>query len=301
MAFGDPEDGGQGNTSWFEDNAPPADPYHDPSNYAGGNPYHDPQNYAIAGGATPNELGGYSTPPPIDTKTGQYAAGWGQGADGLWHFTDPGATAPQQQQQAAGPSAASSGGFSSNGSSGDSGRPGMPNLSDFRSPNPLQPWNEQFNAPTAAEATNSPGFKFRLDEGLKGLQRSAAAKGKLLTGGTLKGLDEFAQNLASNEYKDVYNRAYNEYDSRRQNFLTNESNRYSSESQNLGQQWNINTDYFNMGRVNRLDDFNIFNTNRGFDYSVYNDDRNLSRGLNNDYFNNAIQLAALGRPPAPNV
>jgi hypothetical protein len=47
---------------------------------------------------------------------------------------------------------------------------------------------------------NTPGFKFRLGEGLKALERSAAARGTLLTGGTLKGLQRYAQDYASNEY-----------------------------------------------------------------------------------------------------
>lgn len=46
----------------------------------------------------------------------------------------------------------------------------------------------------------SPGYQFRLGEGLKALERSAAARGTLLTGGTLKGLTRFGQDYASNEY-----------------------------------------------------------------------------------------------------
>ena len=46
----------------------------------------------------------------------------------------------------------------------------------------------------------SPGYQFRLNEGLKALQRSAAARGTLLTGGTLKGLERYAQDYASGEY-----------------------------------------------------------------------------------------------------
>ena len=46
----------------------------------------------------------------------------------------------------------------------------------------------------------SPGYQFRLNEGMKALQRSAAARGTLLTGGTLKGLERYAQDYASNEY-----------------------------------------------------------------------------------------------------
>jgi hypothetical protein len=46
----------------------------------------------------------------------------------------------------------------------------------------------------------SPGYQFRLGEGLKALERSAAARGTLLTGGTAKGLQRYAQDYASGEY-----------------------------------------------------------------------------------------------------
>jgi hypothetical protein len=47
---------------------------------------------------------------------------------------------------------------------------------------------------------SSPGYQFRLGEGLKALERSAAARGTLLTGGTLKGIQRYAQDYASGEY-----------------------------------------------------------------------------------------------------
>src|SRR5262245_33438866 len=52
----------------------------------------------------------------------------------------------------------------------------------------------------AAELQQSPGYQFRLGEGVKALEKSAAAKGTLLTGGTLKGLQRYAQDFASNAY-----------------------------------------------------------------------------------------------------
>lgn len=51
-----------------------------------------------------------------------------------------------------------------------------------------------------------PGYEFRLGEGSKALERSAAARGMLLSGGTLKGLTRYNQDFASNEYGNVYNR-----------------------------------------------------------------------------------------------
>lgn len=54
-----------------------------------------------------------------------------------------------------------------------------------------------------------PGYQFRLGEGQKALERSAAAKGKLYSGGTLKDLTNYNQDFASNEFANSYNRFQN--------------------------------------------------------------------------------------------
>lgn len=54
---------------------------------------------------------------------------------------------------------------------------------------------------------NSPGYQFALKEGQRAIQNSAAAKGTLLTGGTLKDLDEYTVGLASQDYANAFNRA----------------------------------------------------------------------------------------------
>lgn len=54
--------------------------------------------------------------------------------------------------------------------------------------------------------TTSPGYTFRLSEGNKAIQRSAAARGNLLSPATLKEMDTFSQGLASDEYNNYYNR-----------------------------------------------------------------------------------------------
>jgi hypothetical protein len=51
-----------------------------------------------------------------------------------------------------------------------------------------------------------PGYAFRQSEGMKALERSAAARGGLLSGGTLKGIQRFGQDLASQEYGNAFNR-----------------------------------------------------------------------------------------------
>jgi len=51
-----------------------------------------------------------------------------------------------------------------------------------------------------------PGYQFRLQEGMKALDRSAAARGGLLSGATLRGAQEYGQGLASQEYTNAFNR-----------------------------------------------------------------------------------------------
>lgn len=55
-----------------------------------------------------------------------------------------------------------------------------------------------------------PGYQFRLDQGQQALERSAAARGGLLSGGALKDIDAYSQGLASQEYQNAYNRYNND-------------------------------------------------------------------------------------------
>jgi hypothetical protein len=54
--------------------------------------------------------------------------------------------------------------------------------------------------------TADPGYAFRLSEGTKALERTAAARGGLLSGSTLRGAQRFGQDLASQEYQNAFNR-----------------------------------------------------------------------------------------------
>ena len=55
-------------------------------------------------------------------------------------------------------------------------------------------------------AGQDPGYAFRLSEGQKALERSAAARGGLLSGGTGKALTSYGQQMGSQEYQNAYNR-----------------------------------------------------------------------------------------------
>lgn len=51
-----------------------------------------------------------------------------------------------------------------------------------------------------------PGYQFRMAEGGKAIDRSAAARGGLNSGRTLKALSRFGQDMASQEYGNAFNR-----------------------------------------------------------------------------------------------
>lgn len=51
-----------------------------------------------------------------------------------------------------------------------------------------------------------PGYAFRLSEGQKALERSAAARGGLISGSALKAATRFGQDMGSQEYQNAFNR-----------------------------------------------------------------------------------------------
>lgn len=88
-------------------------------------------------------------------------------------------------------------------------------------------FTEQFQAPTAATEQNDPGYQFRLEQGMKALQNSAAAKGGLLSGNTAEAVSKFGQDYASNEYGNVYNRSMQEFQNRFNIFNSNQTNEFN--------------------------------------------------------------------------
>ena len=51
-----------------------------------------------------------------------------------------------------------------------------------------------------------PGYAFRLSEGQKALDRQAAARGGLISGGALKAATRYGQDMGSQEYQNAFNR-----------------------------------------------------------------------------------------------
>lgn len=54
--------------------------------------------------------------------------------------------------------------------------------------------------------TTSPGYQFRFNEGQRAVEGSAASRGMLMSGGTLKDLTRFGQGVAAQDFNDQFNR-----------------------------------------------------------------------------------------------
>ena len=74
----------------------------------------------------------------------------------------------------------------------------------------MQPGGQLTRNFTMADFTRDPGYQFRLDQGMRGVENSAAARGGALSGNALKALMDYGQNFASNEYMNSYNRFNND-------------------------------------------------------------------------------------------
>jgi hypothetical protein len=84
-----------------------------------------------------------------------------------------------------------------------------------------------------------PGYGFRLSEGLKALERSAAARGGLMSGATGKALQRYGQDAASQEFGAAYNRLAN---------LANVGPQAAGVMSNLGQTYATNVGNIAMGQ-----------------------------------------------------
>jgi len=72
--------------------------------------------------------------------------------------------------------------------------------------NKLIPLSSNYTPFGMSQFQTDPGYAFRLSEGMKALDRTAAQRGGLLSGATLKGAQRYGQDLASQEYQNAFNR-----------------------------------------------------------------------------------------------
>lgn len=153
------------------------------------------------------------------------------------------------------------------------------------------------NAPTRQAATTEnlnlyadPGYQFRLNEGIRGLDMSAAAKGHLDSSGQQRAVMGLAQDLASQEFQNRYNRFNNDQLNARSDYkddrdfnadqLNQAYDRFSGnrnfDRQGYQDERNFGADQF---QQNRLFGRGNYENDRNFDRGAYQDDRNFGRDL----------------------
>ena len=117
---------------------------------------------------------------------------------------------------------------------------GTPTFTPFGGTAPTPTPYGDFTVPDALNFQQDPSYQFRFNEGQKALQRSAAARGTLLSGGFAKALQNYGQQAASQEYGNAYDRAM-------QGYLANRDTNAQNYGQLMGQYnaglegWKANT------------------------------------------------------------
>jgi len=110
-----------------------------------------------------------------------------------------------------------------------------------------------------------PGYAFRQAEGMKALERSASARGGLMSGGALKGIQRFGQDLASQEFSNAFNRYQTERGARlntlgglssagqsASNVMTNAAGQYGSNTAGNNMAYGNATAANSLGRANAM-------------------------------------------------
>lgn len=110
----------------------------------------------------------------------------------------------------------------------------------------------------ASDFEADPGYNFRQTEAQKALERSAAARGGLLSGAAAKAIQQRSQDIASDEYQNAYNR-FNTNQTNIYNRLSGVANTGQTAANTLGtagaNATNISNDYLTSGAAARANGY----------------------------------------------
>jgi len=170
-----------------------------------------------------------------------------------------------------------------------------PTATPFGSFTGTAPTATPFGSFTAPDPTALSKYgQFRLDEGLKARERSAAARGTLLTGALQGRLNEFAQGVASEEADKDYRRAADTYTLNRgtnaQNF-GQEMGRFNADLAGYGANAATNAENFNQQRGAYQDALAGYGTNADVSLAGYAANRGTNAqnyGQQQDAYQNAL-------------
>lgn len=153
--------------------------------------------------------------------------------------------------------------------------------------NKLAPLASEYTPFGMGQFQADPGYAFRMSEGMKGLERTAAARGGLISGGALKAAQRYGQEMGSQEYQNAFNR-YQTERSARLNPLQSLAGVGQTTSQNLG---TAGTQFANtMGNIG-MNQANVMGNARMARASAYGDTTNQLANLAGRYYGGGTQAA----------
>jgi hypothetical protein len=114
-----------------------------------------------------------------------------------------------------------------------------------------------------SQLAQDPGYQFRMQQGQQALERSAAARGGLATGGTLRSLARYSQGVASDELQNAWTRRQGAF-----NRLASVANMGQGAANSLGQFGNHYADsasslYADIGNANAAGQMGVANAVSG--------------------------------------
>lgn len=153
-----------------------------------------------------------------------------------------------------------------------------------------------------------PGYEFRVDEGLRALDRRMAASGGRKSGYRTRGLMELGQKLGSQEFGAARGRALSDYESR----VARESQGYGRSVDQYGREISREADVYNRDRTGYLDEANREQALYGrelkdYELGVARESEEYNRGLGTyarqytDPLNRYASLANIGQSTTTNL
>jgi hypothetical protein len=116
---------------------------------------------------------------------------------------------------------------------------------------------------TLEELQATPGYQFQLQQGLQSVNNSAAAKGSLMSGRTLKELNNYAQGQASTGFADAWNRGQQAY----QNAFARKQAQFQQGQQGYADEFNRRQLQYQQGQDALQNAYNRYGQNQNNAYS----------------------------------
>jgi hypothetical protein len=159
------------------------------------------------------------------------------------------------------------------------GTTGIP-AANTAAPGTVDPVTRNADLTTPMDFFDDEGYQFRKKQGMEGIQSSAAAKGGLMSGATLKALEGFNSGLASDEY----GKAYDRYDTNRKfgegQFQSDRTYKFTSEKDARDFAENVRQNDQNFGENQRKFDVTFNQNTKQWELTFNRDTAQSDRDFN---------------------